>query len=703
MNVFRQASGALIPALIMMLLTVSCNQAEKQQEAVKGDFSGELTEKEKAGGVLTPEIMWKFGRVGEQVLSPDGSAVLFTVTRYDHQTNGRITDIYSVETGGGEMVRLTGADGSCFNPRWTPGGKKIGFVSTESGSAQLWEMNTDGSGAVRISDIDGGISGFEYAPGGDRILYIKDVKCRTTTEEVYPDLPKANVRIIDELMYRHWDHWEDAYCSHIFVAERNGGGLTNHVDIMEGEPYDAPMSPWFDQGEITWTPDGKAVAYVCKKMDPNEYAVSTNSDIYLYEVEQGTTTNMTEGMPGYDKYPRFSPDGSMMAWQSMATPGYEADKERLFVMDLESGEKRYLTEGWDQNAANMLWDEDGKTIWFISGIKATYQVYRIDVESREITQVTEGVHNYTSLAKAGDVITGTKMSMSMASEVFAVDPASGGETQLSFVNKHIYDHIEMGEVKARWVETTDGKQMKVWVIYPPGFDESQEYPGLLYCQGGPQSAVSQFFSFRWNFQMMAANGYVVVAPNRRGLPSFGQEWNDQITGDYGGQNIRDYLSAIDAVKKEPYVDQERLGAIGASYGGYSVFYLAGNHDGRFKAFISHCGIFNMESMYAETEETFFVHHDNEGAFWEDPKPVNYSYSPHRYVDRWDTPILIITGEYDFRIPYTQSMQAFNAAQLRGVPSRLLIFPEETHFVLKPQNAILWQREFRDWLDTYLKE
>lgn len=682
-------------------LLYSCN-SEVSQEA-EPDFSGSLTQEEIAGGVMTPEILWKFGRVGDHRLSPDGKVVVYAVTRYDAVTQERVTDIFTVTSEGTDLLKLTGSDGAHFNPRWKPGSSQIGYLSSASGEVQLWEMDVNGAVKTQISEVEGGISGFEYSPDGSRVLYLKEVKFRETTEELYPDLPEANVMITDELMYRHWDHWEDAYVSHVFMAELEGDRLVNHVDIMEGEPYEAPLSPWFDNAEITWNADGSKIAYSCKKMSRDAYAVSTDADIYLYDVETGETMNMTGEMNGYDKYPAFSPDGRYMAWQSMETPGYEADKERLMLMDLETREISYLTEDFDQNVAHLSWSADGSAIWFITGHHATYQVGRIVLDSMHIDMVTDGIHNITSFDLQGDVMTASVMSMQMATELFRIDAGTGDMRQISFVNKQIYDHIGMGEVRSRWVQTTDRKEMLVWEILPPGFDSTKTYPALLYCQGGPQSAVSQFFSYRWNFQMMAAGGYVVVAPNRRGLPTFGQEWNEQISTDYGGQNMRDYLSAIDAFAEAPYVDAERLGAVGASYGGYSVFYLAGIHEGRFSAFISHCGIFNMESMYTETEEVFFVHHDNGGAYWDVPKPRNYAFSPHLKVAEWDTPILVISGEYDFRIPYTQSMQAFNAAKLLGVESRLLVFPEESHFVLQPQNSILWQREFRGWLDKYLKE
>jgi len=453
---------------------------------------------------------------------------------------------------------------------------------------------------------------------------------------------------------------------------------------------------------MTWSPDGKIIAYTCKKLKGRDYAISTNSDIYLYYVETGKTTNMTEGMMGYDKYPIFSPDSKNVAWLSMETPGFEADKDRLFIYDLETKKKEYYTESFDQNVASVTWSDDAKTIYFLSGIKATEQIFKIDLKTKEITQITKGVHNYFSYSISGDVIIGQKMSMSMATEIFKINEKDGTEKQITFTNKDIYDKIKMGKVEERWVKTTDGKDMLVWVIYPPYFDANKKYPALLYCQGGPQSAVSQFFSYRWNFQMMAANDYIVVAPNRRGLPSFGTEWNNQISKDWGGQNMKDYLSAIDALKTEPFIDENRLGAVGASYGGFSVYWLAGNHDKRFKAFISHCGMFNMESFYGTTEESFFVNYDIGGPYWENPQPKSYSTSPHKYVQNWDTPIMVITGGNDMRVPYSESIQAFNVAQLKGIPSKLLFFPEETHFVLKPQNSILWQREFFKWFDQWLK-
>jgi len=654
---------------------------------------------------LTPEMLWEFGRVSDAQLSPDGTTVIYGVTRYDVAANKGNTDIYCVSVESKVSLQLTSNPAAEFNHRWFPDGTKIGYISTESGEAQVWEMKPDGSDKKQISKIAGGINSFEYAPDGKSILYCKDVKVDKTTAEIYPDLPKANVVMADDLMYRHWDHWNDEYYSHIFVAPYENGTVSEGKDIMPNERWDAPLSPYFDNTEMSWSPDGKFVAYTCKKMYGDAYAVSTNSDIYIYSLADGSTKNITKGMNGYDKYPVFSPDGKKVAFQSMETPGFEADKERLFIADLQTGEMEYITKDFDQNAANFVWDAEGKKIYFISGINATYQLYNYEFKSKKFKKLTEGHHDYTSLAVNGKVIVGTKMSLSMATEVFMVDEKKSVETQLTFTNKDIYSKIEMGKVEEHWIKTTDGKDMLVWLVLPPGFDPAKKYPALLYCQGGPQSAVSQFFSYRWNLQIMAANGYVVIAPNRRGLPSFGEEWNEQISGDYGGQNMKDYLSAVDFFKEKPFVDKDRLGAVGASYGGFSVFWLAGNHDKRFKAFISHCGMFNLESQYAATEEDFFVNHDLGGAYWEKNNETamkSYANSPHKFVQNWDTPIMIISGMNDFRIPYTESLQAFNTAQLLGIPSKLLIFPEETHFVLKPQNSILWQREFFKFLDTYLK-
>ena len=651
---------------------------------------------------LTAEMLWKMGRVSDIQVSPDNNFVLYGVTWYNLEENKGQRDLYKIPVEGGEAINLTNSPKGEHNGLWRPDGEKIGYLSAEGGTMQIWEMNPDGSDKKQVSDIEGGVSGFSYSPTLAHILYTKNVKLDQTPNELYPDLPDVNVRIIDDMMYRHWNSWHDYAYSHLFVAPYNAkGDMEEGIDIMEGEHFDTPMNPWGGMEQICWSPDGKKIAYTCKKSEGLEYTLSTNSEIYLYDLSTQKTNNLSKGNLGYDHDPVFSPDGEKIVWKSMETPGYEADKERIMMLDFTKEQRDVLTDQFDQNATHYIWSEDGKKLYFISGTEATYQIYFIDPDSKKLGQITSGIHNYTSFALAGDYIIGTRMSMSSPVEVFKID-SDGKEEQLTHTNSQLLSEINLAKMEKRWIPTTDGKKMLTWVIYPPNFDKNKQYPALLYCQGGPQSAVSQFWSFRWNFQMMAAHGYIIVAPNRRGLPTFGQEWNAQISGDYGGQNMEDYLSAIDSLSKEPFIDSDRLGSIGASYGGYSVLWLAGNHNKRFKAFISHCGMFNLESQYASTEEYFFVNYDLEGPFWEDPKPKSYEFSPHKFVANWDTPIMLITGQYDLRIPYTESLQAFNSARLRGIPSRLLFFPDESHFVLQPQNAVLWQREFFRWLDTYLK-
>ncbi len=651
---------------------------------------------------MKPETLWEFGRVGGMQVSPDGTTLLFTITNYDVEGNTSSRDIYTMPVSGGTERNITNSETNEFNAHWRPDGRRIGFLSSQSGNVQMWEMDVDGSNRRQVSSISGGITGFKYSPDMKHILFTRKVKVEETPHDKHPDLPQSNAYIYDDLMYRHWDSWHDYSYSHVFVAPYNDGSIGRYVDIMEGEPYDSPMPPFGGIGQISWTPDGKAIAYTSKKLTGKERAESTNSDIYLYNLETRETTNLTPFNKGYDKNPVFSSDGRFMAWESMETPGFEADKTRIMIMDMSDGSYNDYTEGFDQSAGNLSWSDDGETLYFISGHHATYQMYQLSIASREIKQITEGWHNYNSLALAGNHLVGERMSMSSPVEIFRVDKNDGTQEQLTNVNASVFEKTQMGRVEQRWIETTDGKEMLVWVIYPPNFDENKKYPALLYCGGGPQSAVSQFFSYRWNFQIMAAHDYIVIAPNRRGLPTFGQEWNDQISQDYGGQNMQDLLTAAREVSKEPFIDESKLGAVGASYGGFSVFWLAGNHDGLFSTFISHCGMFNFESWYGTTEEMFFANHDLGGPYWEEPKPKSYEFSPHRFLSNWDTPIMVIHGAKDYRVPLSEGMQAFNTAQMMNIPSRLMVFPEENHWILTPQNSILWQREFFKWLDQWLK-
>lgn len=696
-------STTLLLAGAVAALTVACGDGTgKKTDPMKIDNS--LTEAEKSAGILTPEVMWKMGRVGGSTVSPDGKTVLYTVSYYSMKDDKSSTHIWSVPTDGGEAVQITDGAGKEASIQWSADGSRIYFLSTRSGDAQLWSAKPDGSDMRQLSAIEGGIEGFGVSPKEDKLYYIKRVQVeKRRSSEIFPDLPDSKAMIYDDLMARHWDYWDDGSYLHLFVADLQNGKVAEGVDIMEGEPWDAPMAPYFDAAEIAWNNAGTQLAYTCKKMTGKQYALSTNSDIYLYDLASNKTTNITEGMMGYDKYPRFSPDDSMVAFTSMERDGNESDKDRLFVTKLGTGEKLYLTKDFDYNAGNVVWDGNDK-LYFLTPIRATYQLCRVGLDGSPVELVTRGAHDLNAFTMGGGKLVAERTTLSSPTELFAVNLSDGTLTQLTNTNAEIYDNIKMGEVRERMVKTTDNKEMLTWVILPPDFDSTKSYPVLLYCQGGPQSVVSQRWSYRWNYQLMAAQGYIVVAPNRRGLPSFGQEWLDQISGDYSGQNIRDYLSAIDDVAREPWADENRMGCVGASYGGYSVYFLAGNHNKRFKAFIAHCGMFNFESMYCGTEELWFPNNDLGGPYWSDSPVAKRSYanSPHKFVKNWDTPILIFSGLNDFRIPYTENLQAYTAAQLMGVPARLVAFENEAHQVFKPQNSLVWQREFFGWLDKYVK-
>ena len=681
------------------------------------DVENALTPEEIAAAQFTPNVMWKMGRLGAASLSPDGAKALYTITRYNMAENKGLSQIYVRDMASGEVATLTDNSSSNTDPQWSADGSLIYFTSNRSGSTQLWSMNAEGGNVKQITEVEGGIEGYGVAPAADKLFYVKKVHATDTkSSDIYKDMDKSKARIYDDLMSRHWDYWDEGDYSHIFIADLTPAGLANDTDIIGADAaWDAPLAPYFDTAEIAWSNDGKKLAYTCKPLTGAEYALSTDSDIFIYNTEDGSTKNINKiktnkGMRimefvGYDRYPVWSPDDSQIAFCSMATPGYESDKDRLYVYTLANDEMMDLSLDFDHSAQNVIWT-DNKTIYFLSPLFGTQQVCKVDTENKKVEVITSGDHEIASMSIVGDKCISTLMTISADKELYSVNLADGALTQLSEINSHVYDNVKMGEVQKRMVKTTDGKEMLTWVILPPDFDPAKKYPTLLFCEGGPQSVVSQGWSYRWNFQLMASQGYVVVAPNRRGCPSFGSEWREQISGDYSGQNIQDYLAAIDDVAKEPWCDKNSLGCIGASYGGYSVYYLAGHHEGRFKAFISHCGIFNFESMYGETEELFFVTHDYGGNYWDKSNAIaqrSYAHSPHKFVQNWDTPILIITGEYDFRIPYTQSLQAFTAARLMGVDARLVEFENEAHQVFKPQNSIVWNREFFGWLDKYLKK
>ena len=654
---------------------------------------------------LTPEVLWSFGRLGDTKVSPDGKQIAYTVTYYSISENKGNAEIYIMNVDGSDKKQLTQTPKSEFGLEWSSDGSMIYFMSAETGNPEVFSIKPDGSDRTQITKLDKAITNFIVSPAGGKILLTIDTKVDTLTADRYPDLDKSDGMVITDLMYRHWDSWEDGSYQHIYLADFDGSKVGEPQDIMPGEAWDTPLMPFGGIEEISWSPDGKTVAYTCKKMKGKEYAFSTNSDIYLYNLDTKETKNLTEGMPGYDRAPMFTPQGDKMLWLSMARGGFEADRERLFCLDLKTGEKKELLPNFDHSPASLSFTEDGKMLYFVTGIDATFQIYSLNMASLELKPITAGWHDYHSVAIAGNMLVGDKVSMVKPAEIYTIDPTNGKETEISFINKDLLDQLHMPKVTQRMIKTTDGKTMPTWVILPPDFDSTKKYPALLYCEGGPQSPVSQFWSYRWNFSIMASNGYVVVAPNRRGVLTLGQQWTDEISKDHGGQEMRDLLSAIDEVKKEPWIDADHLGATGASYGGYTVYWLAGNHNKRFKAFAAHCGVFNSEMEYITTEEMFFDKWEMGGAPWETDNKVaqkSYAQSPHKFVKNWDTPILVIHGGNDFRIPYTQGMAAFNTAQELGIPSKFLFFPSENHWVLKPQNGILWQREYFAWFDKWLK-
>lgn len=684
--------------------------------------------------LMTPKALWAMGRIGGAEASPDGKTIVFQVGYYSVKENKSRQVIYTISRDGKTQQKLTPAGKSQSDATWIANGKRIAFLQ----DGQIWSMAADGSDCKQLTNSSSEIEGFKFSPDEKSVILIKSIAYNGSIKKNPDDLPLATGRLVTDLNYRHWDHYVESI-PHPFLAKVTGNGIDEGTDIMKGEPYECPMAPFGGIEQLNWSPDSKTIAYTCRKKEGVEYATSTDSDIYLYDVNTGKTTNIckpadyrpmaydpTKSMKnqainkqngdynlGYDVNPTFSPDGKYIAWQSMARDGYESDRNRLCIYNIADKTKKYVTESFDSNVDSYCWTADSKKLYFTGCWHACINLYQTDL-SGKVVQLTDDIADFgsISLANNGNTLLASRHSMSQADELYIVNPGKNikktNVTQLTYENKHIYDQLQMGEVRKQWIKTTDGKDMLCWIILPPHFDETKKYPTLLYCEGGPQSPVSQFWSYRWNFQIMAAHGYVIVAPNRRGLPGFGSEWNEEVSGDWTGQCMKDYLSAIDyATANLPYVDKDRLGAVGASFGGFSVYYLAGHHNKRFKCFIAHDGAFNLESMYTDTEEAWFSNWEYDDAYWNKDLSENakrtYENSPHRFVDKWDTPILCIHGEKDYRINANQGFGAFNAARMKGIPAELLIFPDENHWVLKPQNGILWQRTFFNWLDRWLKK
>lgn len=692
--------------------------------------------------LMTPEALWAMGRIGSCAPSPDGSKIVYQVGYYSVKHNKSHQVLYVMNADGSNQTKLTTSSKSETDPAWLPDGR-IAFLT----GGEVWAMNADGTNRQQLSKTGGEVEGFKFSPDAKKVILLKSIPFHEVIRKNPDDLPKATGRLVTDLMYRHWDHYVESI-QHPFVAEVemvNGQwSMVNEKDILEGEPYECPMEPFGGIEQLDWSPDSKSIAYTCRKKTGLEYSISTDSDIFLYDTETKQTTNLCKpagyvapqvdptttlrvqavnapenlkNNVGYDQNPQFSPDGQYVAWLSMERDGYEADLNRLCICHLATGSKRYIN--WKSDVDAFCWAPAAKKVkaadpqfYFLSVWHGCCNMYSAS-QKGEVTQLTETWDDWTSIQMAnnGQQILATRQSLSTPTDIYRVTPPVKKQTtairQLTFENKHILDQLKLGKMQQYWVPTTDGKKELVWVMLPANYEEGKKYPTLLFCEGGPQSPVSQFWSYRWNFQIMAANGYVIVAPNRHGLPGFGQEWKEQISGDWTGQCMQDYLAAIDfAADSLSFVDKDRLGAVGASFGGFSVYYLAGIHEKRFKAFIAHDGAFNLAAMYTETEENWFSNWEYDEAYWHRPQMPNakktYHDSPHKMVEKWDTPILCIHGEKDYRINYTQGMSAFNAARMKGIPAQLLIFPDENHWVLKPQNGILWQRSFFNWLDRWLK-
>ncbi|MEO6521993.1 MAG: S9 family peptidase [Mucilaginibacter sp.] len=659
---------------------------------------------------MTPEMLWKLGRYGSGILTPDGKTVIYSVTNYNMTNNKGEPNLFSVPVNGGTPQQLTNE----------PGSKAILKIDAATGrvtywyDGRIWQMNSDGSNlAMLTTNQQDDFDNIRISPDSKKIMYTRDVQVqKILAKDRYPDLPKANAYVITDLNFRHWDTWSGGKFSHIFLADYDNGKITNEKDIMHGEAFDVPQKPSGGLEDLIFSQDSKSVIYVCKKKSGKDYALSTNTELYQYNIETGDTRNITQGMNGYDTQPAYNNKGNQIAWLSMKEDGYEADKNDIIIRELKPGSPRVnLTAAWDESINAFTFSKDDSKIFFLAVHNGTEQLFSVDTKSpdasaKSIVQITKGQWDVTNIiGQSGNKLIVTRTDMNHAAEVYSVDLTSGSMQKLSEINDKFYNRIAMGKVDERHTKTSDGKDMLSWVIYPPDFDPAKKYPTLLFCQGGPQSALSQGYSFRWNFQLMAANGYIIIAPNRRGMPGHGVEWNKQISGDWGGQAIQDYLSAIDDISTEAFVDKERLGCVGASYGGYSVYMLAGVHNGRFKTFIAHDGLFDLKSWYGTTEELWFANKDIGGNYWDKTNiKAQRSYAkfnPSNFVDKWNTPIMVVQGGKDYRVPNEQGLQAFQAAQLKGIKSKFLFLPDENHWVLKPQNAMVWQREFYDWLKETL--
>ena len=715
-------------AYFFLSIAVGLSSIAAQQQTDDGDAAKQTDQPTQR---MTPELLWKLGRLGEAAVSADGSKIAYSVRRYALEQDKGRSSLHLIDAKSNGHSKIIENWDSISSIQWgqTKNGERIFFIGLnkedkeddsagESGesngdekveeSPQAWSINPENGDTTQLTSSEGGIANLKVSPTGTHIAFTRDVKLDKEVKEVYPDLPKADARIIDGLMFRHWNAWHDYKFSHLHIAPVNEDGtIGTAVDLMPDVKADCPVPPFGGSEQFAWSPDGKEIAYTLKDV-PN-WARSTNSDVFVVQVDDPKSIkNISAGMEGYDNNPVYSPDGKYLAFHSMERASFESDRNRIMLMERSTGKIRDLTDGLDQTAHETTWTPDSKSVLFVSEYRGTNQLFRAELDSTGVKQVSKGRFNWSliEVLPDGDTALVSKMDMLRPKELAVINLADTTDRVISNINDEIYENLELPKIEERWVDATDGKKIHCWVIHPPGFDAESErkWPLLTYCQGGPQGQIGQWFSYRWNFHLMAAKGYVIMAPNRRGLPGFGRQWNDQISGDWGGQAMKDLLSATDNMIAEPYIDGKRVGAIGASFGGYTVYWMMGNHNKRFCTMIAHCGVFNLESMYGSTEELFFVDWDLGGPYWEsdEVKKEYDQFSPNRFIGKWDTPLLVIHGQKDFRVPVTQGMEAFTAAQVKGVPSRFLYYPNEGHWVQKPQNGVLWHRVFFDWLDRSCK-
>lgn len=679
--------------IVLFMLFVISSFAISQDGLVK------LAEKDRHP--FSPEDLLSLRRLSDMQLSPNGELLLFSIKTPDLKTDKSVNDLYVVELSSNKLIRLTDTEEDESNARWSGDGSTIYYTSSKMGAPQIYEMDYASKNSKAISAVANGISNMSISPKGDNILFTTEVDVRESLNEKYSKFTSFNALKYSSLPTRHWDTWEDDMASHIHYMPIQGG---RPIDIMDGDNNDSPLLPFGGGEQIAWSPEGTEIAYTSKKVDVP--ARSTNSDIYLFDLRTKSTKNITEGMVGYDKDPVYSPDGKWIAFHSQKRPGFEADKVRLMLYDRTTEKVKEMLVDLDQWIDAVIWSPDSKTIYFNSGVKGRVHIFSLDIATNKHTQITNNQTNDDqglAISSDGKTLVFGRSSTLYPTDFYTLDLATKKIERKTKVNDFLLMKLDDVKIEERLIESTDGEMVHTWVLYPPNFDKSKKYPMLTYCQGGPQGTISNYFSYRWNLYLMASQGYVVCAPNRRGMPGFGQEWNDEISKDWNGQAMDDIKAATDNLIAEPFVDNNNVGAVGASFGGYTVFWMQGNDEGRFKAFISHCGVFDLTSMYGSTEELFFPDWEFGGPYWDDDNEDIYEeQSPHLYVNNWDSPILIITGMKDFRVPYTQSLEAYTAAQLKGLDSELLVFPDENHWVLSLQNAYVWQNEFFGFLKKHLK-